>query len=93
MLNKHDLGITPHIENNSFRDQSLVRMGTSQVTLYSLASAWEELDIAINVVILVLGTQLPESWSNFFFLIDSGYPLGQYYIIDVHSFVRNASWG
>ena len=33
MLKKHDLGITPYIENISSRDQSLVRMGTSRVTL------------------------------------------------------------
>ena len=33
MLKKHDLGITPHLENISSRDQSLVRMGTSRVTL------------------------------------------------------------
>ena len=31
MLKKHDLGITPYIENISSRDQSLVRMGTSRV--------------------------------------------------------------
>ena len=33
MLKKHGLGITPYIENISSRDQSLVRMGTSRVTL------------------------------------------------------------
>ena len=33
MLKKHDLGITPYIENISSRDQSLVKMGTSRVTL------------------------------------------------------------
>ena len=33
MLKKLDLGITPYIENISSRDQSLVRMGTSRVTL------------------------------------------------------------
>ena len=38
-----------------------------------------------------VGTQLLGSRSNLFFLIDSGLPLGQYQIIDVISFVRNAS--
>ena len=33
MLKKHGLGINPYIENMSSRDQSLVRMGTSRVTL------------------------------------------------------------
>ena len=31
MLKKHNLGITPYIENISSRDQSLVRMGTWRV--------------------------------------------------------------
>ena len=33
MLKKHDLGITPYTENIGSRDRSLVRMGTSRVTL------------------------------------------------------------
>ena len=33
MLKKHDLGISPYIENIGSRDQSLVKMGTSRVTL------------------------------------------------------------
>ena len=44
MLKKHDLGITPYIENISSRDQSLVRMGTSRVTLdmqHSLGCSWQ----------------------------------------------------
>ena len=36
MLKKHELGITPYIENISSRDQSLVIMGTSRVTLHNL---------------------------------------------------------
>ena len=35
MLKKHDLGITPYIENISSRDRSLVRMGTSRVYVQS----------------------------------------------------------
>ena len=38
MLKKHDLGITPYIENISSRDQSLVRMGTSRVYMCSVNS-------------------------------------------------------
>ena len=38
MLKKHDLGITPYIENISSRDRSLVRMGTSRVYVQFLQS-------------------------------------------------------
>ena len=40
MLKKHGLGITPYIEDISSRDQSLVKMGTSRVTLiYNLRTS------------------------------------------------------
>ena len=42
MLKKLDLGITHYIENISSRDQSLVRMGTSRVTLVITTSSFQD---------------------------------------------------
>ena len=67
MLKKHGLGITPYIENISSRDQSLVRMGTSRVTLQifaqggahgvtlSVCSSGSNLSKALNLHLSLMG--------------------------------------
>ena len=84
MLKKHDLGITPYIENISSRDQSLVRMGTSRVYVTFVPSN-------VKTTGCPIGSNLFLSWSKFFRKIDSGHQLGNFQVIDVNSFVRYAS--